>query len=103
MTNKHVKALMEKLENDEKPHGFFVVVMDTDDVDNYLPEDMRERFYKLTKPQQEEFLSLLMDNLSSISEESPDFGFRKLLDYTVKCLQQEKEIDNLFAEAEKAE
>jgi hypothetical protein len=76
--------------------GFQVLSMDAHDVDEYLSDEIKARFEKMSKKQKQAFLSLLMDEVNDTLEESLEYGFRKLLADTVEMI----DVDELMERAE---
>lgn len=76
--------------------GFQVLSMDSDDVEEYMSDEVKARFEKMSKKQKQAFLSLLMDEIHDTLEESLEYGFKKLLADTVEMT----DMDELMEQAE---
>ena len=76
--------------------GFQVLSMDSHDVDEYMSDEVKTRFEKMSKKQKKAFLSLLMDEVNDTIEESLEYGFKKLLMDTVETV----DMDELMERAE---
>ena len=95
--------VVEQLLNDQKNQskdpvlGYWLVSMSQSDVEQYFPEDLKTEFDKLDGFTQKAFCSWLMDQMAEMFEESPEYGFRELLEATLAVIT-DKEIKEAMKE-----
>lgn len=77
-------------QSDDKVLGYWLVSISISDVEQYFPDELKERFYKLDHERQEKFCSWLMDQMAEMFEESPEYGFRELFDATMDMITEDE-------------
>ena len=93
MTGKEVVVSVVKdilSDSDDKVLGYFLVSMSVSDVEQYFPDELKEKFDRLSLEKQKAFCSWLMDQMAEMFEESPEYGFRELFDATLDMLTEDE-------------
>lgn len=77
-------------QSDDKVLGYWLVSISTSDIEQYFPDELKERFNRLDLDRQKKFCSWLMDQMAEMFEESPEYGFRELFESTLDVLTEDE-------------
>ena len=79
--------------------GFAVLSMDADDIEMYGDEELKAVFAKLGKRAKARLLSILMGECHATLEESLEYGFKRLFESTMRCIDLDGRREEIIEEA----